>query len=128
MEFKVDAGDAVLDEHLQSAKKNVRYTSKTIQNEIIQILGEHIQQEVLDMMAQNQPFSIIADEACDSSNKEQLPLVLRFVDRENKIREMFIGFYECEHGTTGQAIADLILEALTGLGVNMEYCRGQCYD
>ena len=78
MEFKVDAGDAVLDEHLQSAKKNVRYTSKTIQNEIIQILGEHIQQEVLDMMGQNQPFSILADEACDSSNKEQFTTGVTF--------------------------------------------------
>lgn len=37
-------------------------------------------------------FSVCADEAADSSNKEQLPLVLRFVDATNSVREEFVEF------------------------------------
>ena len=66
--------------------------------------------------------------ASDSSNKEQLPLVLRFVDRERNVREEFIGFCECEDGVTGQAIATLIKKVVQKLGLSMDYCKGQCYD
>ena len=65
-------------------------------------------------------FSICADEAADSSNREQLPLILRFVDNSNSIREEFGDFIVCDTGTTGVAIADKIL--------NPEYLRGQAYD
>ncbi len=87
-----------------------------------------MESEIVKMIAKNQPFSILADEARDVSNKEQLPLVLRFVDTESTIREMFVGFFECKEGTTGRVIADLILEAVTNLGLDMEQCCGQCYD
>ena len=35
-------------------------------------------------------FSVSADEAVDCSNKEQLPLVLRYVDEADKIQERFV--------------------------------------
>ena len=50
-----------------------------------------------------------ADESCDSSSKEQLPLI---VDRIDTIREEFIDFIGCDSGTSGVALADKILEAL----------------
>lgn len=70
----------------------------------------------------------MADEASDSSNKEQLPFVLRFVDKGRNVREEFVGFYECEDGVTGQAIATLILKAIQELGLSRNFCKGQCYD
>ena len=39
-----------------------------------------------------QVFSVSVDEAADCSNKEQLPLVLHFVDATNSIREEFAEF------------------------------------
>ena len=55
-------------------------------------------------------FSIIADESRDCSNKEQIPLIICFVNKKfnNKIQEMFLAFVECEHGTSGEAIASLL--------------------
>ena len=35
--FRVDAGDTILQQHLQTAKKNATYISKTTQNELINI-------------------------------------------------------------------------------------------
>ena len=128
LQFRVDSGDTVLKEHLETSAGNAKYTSKTVQNELIDVIGHYIQDTIVDEVKKNQYFSILADEATDCSNKEQLPLVIRYVDSKNDIREVFVGFYECKNGTSGQAIADLILEAVAGLGLSMQDCVGQCYD
>ena len=60
-------------------------------------------------------FSVCTDEAGDSSNKEQLPLVLRFVDATNSVHEEFLEFIHCDTGTSGNAVADKILEALKSM-------------
>ena len=56
-------------------------------------------------------FSICADEAADSSNQKQLPLI---VD-SNSIREEFVDFVLCNTGTTGVAIAEKLLAAMEEL-------------
>ena len=40
LEFRIDAGDEVLKEHLRTAQQNAIYTSKAIQNEMIAICGD----------------------------------------------------------------------------------------
>ena len=57
-------------------------------------------------------FSILADEASDISCKEQLSLVVRFVDHKSNIREEFLGFLHCKDGTSGEALANLIMDQL----------------
>lgn len=47
LQFRVDAGDKVLKEHLKSAQHNAVYTNKTIQNEMIVICGELLQNKIL---------------------------------------------------------------------------------
>ncbi|XP_048585921.1 52 kDa repressor of the inhibitor of the protein kinase-like [Nematostella vectensis] len=68
------------------------------------------------------------DEAADIANKENLSVVIRFLDSTKNFREEFIGFYICKEGTTGEAIKDLITAAVVDLVLLMEDCRGQCYD
>ncbi|KAG7170066.1 52 kDa repressor of the inhibitor of the protein kinase-like [Homarus americanus] len=72
-------------------------------------------------------FAVLADEAVDKSNNEQLPLVLRFVDSERQIREEFVGYYECQ-SVTGEAIADIIKKVVCDLGLDFNKCIGQGYD
>ena len=60
--------------------KNATYTSPDIQNQVIDVLGDHILEKVLTKVKKAQYFSLIADEVTDSSNKEQLGLVLRYVN------------------------------------------------
>ena len=79
LQFRIQAGDMVLSEHLQTAGGNAVYTSKTIQNEIIEICGNLITQQILDNIKEALFFSIIADEATDVANKEQLSISIRFV-------------------------------------------------
>ena len=42
LDFIVVSGDMVLKEHFQTSPQNAIYRFKTIQNELIEIIGEHI--------------------------------------------------------------------------------------
>ena len=92
LNFRVRGGDEVLHEHLTSCGKNQSYISKTSQNKIIRCSGEVIRDQLINEIKESKFYSIIADEAKDSSHKEQMSLVLRFVDTDHNIREEFIAF------------------------------------
>ena len=63
------------------------------------------------------------DEAADISNKENLSVVIRFLDSTKTVREEFVGFfYLCEDDTTGAAIKDSIIGAVADLGLSMDDC------
>ncbi len=84
-------GSSFLQQHIDSAPQNATYRSKTTQNEIIQICGEKILSRLCREIRDAKFFSILADEAADVSNTEQMPLVIRFVDSDSSIREEFLG-------------------------------------
>ena len=126
--FRVDSGDKTLQEHFKNAPRNATYRSKTIQNEIINTVGSYITSKISAEIKESKLFSVLADEAADIFNKEQLSLVLRFVDSSQQIREEFVGFYHCEDGTSGVALKEMILKAVADLGLSMANCRGQSYD
>ena len=128
LDFRIDAGDAVLADHFITAPSNAQYDSPQIQNELIVCTGEWIREQVLQEVRNAKFFSVCADEAADFSNKEQLPLVIRFVDATDSIREEFVDFVLCDTGTTGNAIADKILGTLAVYGLNISSLRGQGYD
>ena len=85
-------------------------------------------EEIVDEIKDAKFFSILADEASDCSNIEQMSVVIRFVDRTLTIREEFLGFFPCKLGLSGEAIANSIMKFVEKLGLNMEFCRGQGYD
>ena len=118
--------DEVLLRHLQSAPRNSLYTSKTIQNELIEVIGSHIRNSTLKKVKQAKFFSVIADEVVDVANLEQLSICLRFANDDN-VHEIFCDFVELER-ITGRAIADAVMQRLTAWGLSHSDLRGQCYD
>lgn len=128
LDFRIDAGDTVLAEHFRTAAQNAQYNSPRIQNDLISCTGEWIRNQIVQEVKHAKFFSVSADEAADSSNKEQLPLVLCFVDATNSIREEFVEFILCDTGTSGNAVAGKILEALEEYGLNVDYLGGQAFD
>ena len=128
LEFRIDSGDQTLQHHLKTAPRNATYISKTIQNEMITTVGAIIVNNLSQEIRDSKYFSIMSDEAADISNKENLSVVIRFLDSTKTVREEFVGFYLCEDGTTGAAIKDLIIGAVADLGLSMDDCHGQCYD
>ena len=127
LHFRIDAGDAVLADHFKTAPSNAQYNSPQIQNELIACTGEWIREQVLQEVRNARFFSVCADEAADCSSKDQLPLVIRFVDATDSISEEFVDFVLCDMGTTGNAIVDKILGKIAAYGLNISSLRGQGY-
>ena len=123
-----NCGDDVLKEHFKNVPRNATYRSKTTQNNIIDISAKFVADNVVNEVKEAKYFSILADEGTDVSVKEQLSLVIRFVDSASNIREEFLGFIHCVKGTSGAAIADLIFGQIKTFGLDMNNCRGQGYD
>ena len=90
---------------------------------MISCCGKFITELVVRKIKENQFFSILADEASDCSNQEQLSLVIRYVDGDCVIREEFLGFLYCGLGLSGKALAETVLD-----GLNFRNCSGQGYD
>ena len=64
----------------------------------------------------------------DDANKEQLTIVIRYVNEDDEICEDFVEFVECENGITGLALAEKIKSALQKKhGLDMINLREQCY-
>ena len=60
-------------------KKNATYRSKTRQNQIINVVGDKVKSKIIGEIKKSKFFSILADEASNVSNKEQMSLVLRYL-------------------------------------------------
>ena len=72
---------------------------------MIDVLADQVRTTIIRKIHQAKWFSVIADEVTDVSNKEQLSLVVRFVDADTLlVREDLLGFLECDTGISGRAL------------------------
>ncbi len=118
--------DITLANHFANSPRNARYTSKTIQNELINIIGNTIRNDILAEVKKAKFYTIIADEVTDTANKEQLSIVLQYV-LDCEVKEIFADFVEVER-ITGKELAASILNSLSTWGLPHSDMRGQCYD
>ena len=119
----------MLAEHLATAPRNATYISKTIQNQMINILADQIRNKIVDNIKAAKWYTVIADEVADISNKEQLSLVLRYVDFSTLlVCEDLIGFVECNTGITGRELAHKITSSLQEFSLDLSNVCGQAYD
>ena len=131
MKFRHEMGDPAMKEAFHMTPGGgiqVLYTSPKIQNELIECCAEVVQEELLDEVRRADFFSVLADDAVDSANIEQMPIVLRFVDNDDNIREAFLDFAACLEGTTGAALQEVILDHLERWNLDHTKLRGQGYD
>lgn len=121
MRFRAET-DPTLADHLKESPRNACYTSKGIQNEVIEVVENTIRLDrtnirykliasirlrclytahLLDITSEvraAQFYSIIADEVTDASNKEVLSLVLRYMFND-EIKEVIVDFIQVERIT-----------------------------
>ena len=108
--------------------------SNTIQNQIIevladQVLADQVKQNILQKVQAVKWYTVIADEVTDVSTKEQLSIVLRYVDSVSLVdREDLVYFTECDTGISGQNLAEKTMTYLEALGLDLSNLRGQGYD
>ena len=125
LQFRMNARDEALKKHFPQMAGNVKYTSPIIQNEILGIASTMVVEELV--AEANESFiSVVADESCDISGKEQLSIVLRHT-KGDKVNESFTGFVEMS-SVSAESISAAILAHLSGVGVDLRLLVGQGYD
>ena len=127
--LRVDAGDKVLEHHLDTCAKNATYTSKTTQNDLLLCVKQFIQTKLINEV-KNQAigayYGFQCDEVTDSSNWEQLGLILRYVNDHQPV-ERLLEYIPCD-STTGEALCQNVIQALTDAGLDIKLCRSQTMD
>ena len=125
LQFRMDAGDEALKKHFTQMAGNAKYTSPTIQNQILGIASTMVVEEIV--AEANESFiSVAADESCDISGKEQLSIALRYT-KGDKVNESFTGFVEMS-SVSAESISAAILAHLSRVGVDLRKLVEQGYD
>ena len=91
--LRLQAGDHNLKRHLETCSRNSHYLSWKIQNEIISATGKLMRNACVKNANAAGFFGVLCDGTTDISVKEQMSLVLRFVNNK-AIHEVFVGFEE----------------------------------
>ena len=72
-------------------------------------------------------FSVFIDESRDVSIKEQMAMILRFVNDEGKVMERFLGLKHIEK-CTSVALKEALLSMISSHKLSISKLRGQGYD
>ncbi|CAN1242132.1 Zinc finger MYM-type protein 1 [Linum perenne] len=111
---------------LKNAHGNAKYTSPLIQKELLAIMVNRVRcarrEEVGDAS-----FSILVDEAQDAVGREQLVIILRFVNSFGVLTERFFGIKSVVN-TTLATLKEVICGMLSEHNLPIQKLRGQGYD
>ncbi|KAH9779331.1 TTF-type domain-containing protein [Citrus sinensis] len=108
---------------LENAPSYAKYTSSDIQKELLNILANKVRNKICKELGDGK-FCILVDKALDESNKEQMAIVLRYVDCDGYIRERFFEVVNVME-TTAVTLKKEICNVLARYDLLVENIRGQ---
>lgn len=95
-------------------------------------IAQFIRSRIKEIVDRETYHAIIADEVTDKyTNKEVVLVCLRYVNYLNekpKVEETFFNLFHIHGRTTGNNIAQNIIDFLTPNGIDIHGCRAQAYD
>ncbi|XP_022863623.1 zinc finger MYM-type protein 1-like [Olea europaea var. sylvestris] len=109
-----------------NAPENDQMTSPTIQKDLVNCCAVKTTRAIINEIGDSL-FSILVDEARDNSVKEQMAVVLRFVDKSGRVKEHFLGMSHVTN-TCAQSLKDAIDAMFSTHGLSIYSLRGQGYD
>lgn len=123
--------DPFLKEHItrfgNAGRGNPSYLSSTICEEFVNLMGDKVLSEIINQIKLAKYFSISVDSTPDISHIDQLTVIMRYVSPEGAIEERFLEFLPIiSH--TGESLFHAVTAVLERMGIDIENCRGQCYD
>ena len=119
--------DPVVQERISQGPRNATYTSPGIQNDMLRTMVGMVQDEICAAVNKAGFFSILADESKDCSTKEQLAIVLRYVDDSAAQNEHFLTYVEVK-SLDAEGLASHILKTLHYHKLNPSTIVSQGYD
>ena len=132
IEFLANSGDDILKNHLGTMSKNATYLSSTVQNQMINVIGDSIVDAVAEAANESRFYSVLMDETTDASHQEQVSIMVRYVDKQATdeaavVKERLLAVV-CAKETTGEALCELLINSLVKSGLRVEDIVGQGYD
>ena len=130
LDFRSDGGDTFLESRSTTASKIATYRPKATQNDVINCLVEFVKAKLNEKSRLSRFYSILDDDVADYSNKEQVPLVICYHNREGNIQERFMKFIHCTSGTSGKAPAMCMMTCITvdlGLDIKNVHVSMECH-
>ena len=122
--------DPFLAQHIKrNANKGRGYTSylsKTICDEFIHLLANHIWEYIVKEVKSAKYYSVSVDSTPHISHVDQLTCILRYVLPSGPV-ERYLTFLNMQ-GHTGKELAESLLEFLKAHDIAIANCRGQSYD
>ncbi|KAK9998156.1 hypothetical protein SO802_017759 [Lithocarpus litseifolius] len=115
-----------INEVLQNVPKNYKLTHHDIQKDIVNAIARETSKAIITDL-DNGFFSILVDESRDISVKEQMALVLRYVNKKGIIIEQFLGIVHVA-STTALSLKYAIECLLCEHNLSLSKLRGQGYD
>jgi hypothetical protein len=107
------------------APKNATNTSPTVQKQILHVFSTKVKEVIRDEIS-DAKFCLIVDET-DESMKEQMTIVLRFVDKNGFVRERFFGLVHISD-TAAVTLKKGIYSVLSKHQLDIQNIQGQGYD
>ncbi|XP_052203196.1 uncharacterized protein LOC127808670 [Diospyros lotus] len=111
---------------LDNAPKNAQYIAPNIQKDILHIMANRVRQMIREDVG-DERFCIFMDEAKDESNREQLAIILRFVNSCGILTVRFFAIKSVSN-TTSLNLKNEISDILTRHDLQLSKMRSQEYD
>ena len=97
-----------------------------IQRDIVQCFANEVIHSILEELGDD-VFCLLVDESRDVSCKEQMAVVLRYVDKSGTVKERFVGLVHVTE-TTSSYLKSAIESLFAKLKLSLKQVRGQGYD
>lgn len=126
VKFLCESNEEVNNVSLNNAPENLKMIAPSIQKDITNVAATLVTRAIISDIGDNF-FSILVDEARDISIKEQMAIVLRYVNCNGDIIERFLGLVHVSD-TTASALKETIELIFAKNGLSLSKIRGQGYD
>ncbi|XP_060195372.1 uncharacterized protein LOC132624643 [Lycium barbarum] len=118
--------DKIRDYVLEHAPQNDQMTSPMIQKYIVSACKIETIKAILEEL-NGDYFSLVVDESFDVSRKEQMAIVLRYIDRNGFVMERLLDIVHVQD-TSALSLKRAIVNLLAQHSLSLSHVRGQCYD
>lgn len=104
-----------------------KYLSPEVNKEILKELYRVLMEDLLSQIKSTEYHALVVDETRDISGKEQLAIILRWVEDNYSIHEDLVGLHQADK-TDAESLLNIVTSVLISLAIDILANRGQTFD